>query len=279
MPAFRCEAILLRAVDYGESDRIVHVLTERGGRLTAMAKAARRSNRRFPGTLDVFNRLAIEGRAKPRASMAFLERARLVDAHLGLRAKSGRYALASFLTEMLDRLAPEGIFGEEAERLFVFASESLSLLSRVEPTASLRLLLELRGLDALGLRPEFGRCVRCGRVAGDEIAASHRIHFHVADGGIVCTPCAMQLDGLIPIELGSLRILDRGLSAAVEALPEIALDPRTLAQAARVVFRFQRFHVGVELRSERFLDEVLPVTNGGKSVPSLTSASASGPAA
>jgi hypothetical protein len=32
-----------------------------------------------------------------------------------------------------------------------------------------------------------------------------------------------------------------------------------LLQAARVVFRFQRFHVGVELRSERFLDEMLPI--------------------
>ena len=267
MAAIRCEAILLRAVDYGESDRIVHVLTENGGRLTAIAKAARRSKRRFPGTLDVFNRLAIEGRVKPRAAMAFLERARLIDPYLGLRVIPGRYALASFLIEMLDRLAPEGIVGEEAERLFGFASESLSLLSRVEPTASLRLLLELRGLDALGLRPEFGRCVRCGRVAGEEIAANHRIHFHVADGGIACTACAMRLDGLIPIELGSLRALDRGLSADVEELPGIALNARMLAQAGRVVFRFQRFHVGVELRSERFLDEVLPVAHAAKSAP------------
>jgi len=271
--AIRCEAILLRAVDYGESDRIVHVLTESGGRLTAIAKAARRSKRRFPGTLDVFNRLAIEGRVKPRAAMAFLERARLIDPYLGIRVIPGRYALASFLIEMLDRLAPEGIVGEEAARLFGFASDSLSLLSRVEPTASLRLLLELRGLDALGLRPEFGRCVRCGRVAGEDIAADHRIHFHVADGGIACTACAMRLDGLIPIELGSLRALDRGLSADVEELPGIALNARMLAQAGRVVFRFQRFHVGVELRSERFLDEVLPVAHAAKSAPDPVSAS------
>ena len=72
MPSIHCEAILLRSVDFGESDRIVHLLTSNGGRLTAIAKAARRSHRRFPGTLDVFNRLAIEGRSRPRAAMAFL---------------------------------------------------------------------------------------------------------------------------------------------------------------------------------------------------------------
>ena len=127
------------------------------------------------------------------------------------------------------------------------------------PTASLRLLLELRGLDALGLRPELGRCVRCGRVAGAEIAADHRVHFHVADGGIVCTPCSLRLDGLVPIELGALRALDAGLEAPIEALSEFELPPGRLAPAARLIFRFQRFHVGVELRSERFLEEALPV--------------------
>lgn len=253
------DAILLRGVDYGESDRIVHLLTEDGGRLTAIAKAARRSHRRFPGTLDVFNRLRIDGRSRPRAAMAFLERARLVDPHLGLRAGTGRYALASFLVEMLDRLAPEGAVGPEARRLFDFAAESLALLARTDPTPSMRLLLELRALDALGLRPELGRCVRCGRVAAADIAADHRVHFHVADGGIVCTPCSLRLDGPIPIDLGTLRVLDAGLSAGVDALETITLDPRMLAQAARVVFRFQRFHVGVELRSERFLEETLPV--------------------
>lgn len=259
MPALHCEAVLLRSVDFGESDRIVHLLTSDGGRLTAIAKAARRSHRRFPGTLDVFNHLEIDGRAKPRATMAFLERAKLIQPFLGLRTDPARYALASFLTEMLDRLSPEGIVGPEAARLFEFAIESLSLLERVRPTASLRLLLELRGLDALGLRPEFGRCVRCGRVAGDEIAHDHLVHFHVADGGITCAACAIRLDGLIPIEIGTLRRLDAGLASPADRLDRIELDARMLAQAARVVFRFQRFHVGVELRSERFLDEMLPV--------------------
>jgi len=41
MPAIRSEALLLRSVDFGESDRIVHFLTRDQGRLTAIAKGAR----------------------------------------------------------------------------------------------------------------------------------------------------------------------------------------------------------------------------------------------
>lgn len=253
------EALLLRSVDYGESDRIVHLLTATSGRLTAMAKGARRSQRRFPGTLDVFNHLAITGRFNPRASMAFLEQAKLVNPFIGLRVDSARYALASFLVEMLDRLSPEGVTGVEADRLFAYAIESLGLIERVRPTATLRLLLELRGFDALGLRPELGRCVRCGRVPNESTAPDHRVHFHVPDGGIVCTACALRLEGLVPVEFGTTRVLEGGLACSAAALSEIELGPSALAQAAALVFRFQRFHVGLELRSERFLEETLPI--------------------
>lgn len=263
MREIQCDALLLRAVDFGESDRIVHFLTESEGRLTAIAKGARRSKRRFPGTLDVFNRLRIEGRRKPRATMAFLMKAELVDPYLGLRTVASRYALASFLTEMFDRMAPEGVGGEEALRLFRFATESLSLIERVDPTATLRVLLELRAYAALGLRPELGQCVRCGRVPGVDVQADHIVSFFVPDGGIVCTACGISLDGLIRLEMGTLRTLERGLAVDLETLPRIALGDEALAQAERLVFRFQRFHVGVELRSGRFLGESLPGSRAG----------------
>jgi len=258
-----CEAILLRSVEFGESDLVVHLLTADAGRFTAIAKSARKSLRRFPGTLDLFNRLAIEGRTRARGGMGFLERARLVDAHLGLRSDPARYALASFLVELLDRLSPESMEPGEARPLFALATESLALVERVRPTASLRILLELRLLDALGLRPELGRCVRCGREPGERLADAHGVKFLVPDGGIVCSACSRAQDGLVPVALGTLRALAAGLALPVERLAEHALPERGVVEAAQLVFRFQRFHVGVELRSERFLEAFLPIEGPG----------------
>lgn len=263
MASFRCEAVLLRAVEFGESDLIVHLLTPEAGRLTAIAKAARRSHRRFPGTLDLFNHLEVHGRRRPRASMAFLERARLVDPFLGLRRDRARYALASFVAEMLDRMAPEGLAPDDAARLFGFAVESLSQIASVRPDRALRVVLELRALDALGLRPELGRCVRCGRVPAEGIDEAHRVGFHVPDGGIVCSTCGLRLDGLVPVAVGTLRRLEAALRGDPKDWLEIGLEAEALVQAELLVFRFQRFHVGVELRSERFLSESLSIAHPG----------------
>ncbi|MEZ4333525.1 MAG: DNA repair protein RecO [Myxococcota bacterium] len=263
MASIACEAVLLRAVEFGESDLVVHLLTEQTGRFTAIAKSARKSLRRFPGTLDLFNRLAIEGRTRPRGGMGFLERARLVDPHLGLRRDPTRYALASFLVELLDRLSPESMEADEAGRLFALASESLAAVERDAPTPSLRILLELRVLEALGLRPELARCVRCGRAPGAQVADSHEVRFHVPDGGLVCSACARGREGLVPVALGTLRALDQGLALPIERLSRHPLPGAGAREAARLLHRFQRFHVGVELRSERFLEEVLPMAGSG----------------
>jgi DNA repair protein RecO (recombination protein O) len=243
------EALVLRAVDFGESDRIVHLLTPDAGRVTAIAKGAKRSQRRFPGTLDVFNRLRVQLAARRRpGALARLEHARLVDFHPGLRTRPARFALACYLVELLDRLAPEGAGGPDAARLYRFATEALRALEAAAPDARLRVLLELRALDAVGLRPELARCVRCG---GEPAA------FHVGEGGALCAACAASVPGAAAVRRGTLRALEQGLRLPLAHLARLGLGGAGLGEARELLGRFQRFHVGVALKSERFLDETL----------------------
>ncbi len=62
---------------------------------------------------------------------------------------------------------------------------------------------------------------------------------------------------MLELQLGTLRALDQGLRFDVEQLHRLFLGPAMLAEARLLVSRFERFHVGVELRSERFLEEML----------------------
>jgi DNA repair protein RecO (recombination protein O) len=245
------EAILLRAVDFGESDRIVHLLTPTQGRVTAIAKGARRSVKRFPGTLDLFNHLQITLQHRRTRAMGFLEQAVLLSPFIGLRAHPVRYALASYILELFDRMAPEGAAPPDARRIFTFALSALTALESIEPDRPLRVLVELRALDALGLRPELRRCVRCGT------DARGRVGFHVADGGVICERCGTGQHGVLPVHLGTLRMLEQGLDYAWDRLARLSIDSAALLEAEQLLFRFQRFHVGFELRSESFLADSL----------------------
>jgi len=248
----RTEALILRAVDFGESDRIVHLLTPRTGRLTAIAKGAKRSVRRFGGTLDFFNHLRVQLVVPRAAHMARLEQTRLLATFDGLRTRPRSFALGCYLLELLDRLSPEGGAPADLERLFRFARDALATLERRVPDLRLRTMLELCALDALGLRPELRRCVRCGRdVTGPAVG------FSIPEGGPVCAPCAPEAADLLPVHLGTLRALEQGLRLGFDRAERLALPPAALEEARRLVGRFERFHVGVDLRSQRFLEQVL----------------------
>ncbi len=254
MPSLHTDALVLRAIDFGESDRIVSLLTPDRGRITAIAKGAKRSQRRFPGTLDLFNLLHVQIAPNRRANaMLRLEHSKLSSAFQSLREHPGRYAMACYLVELLDRLAPEGGAPEDLQRLYSFAVEALQIISEREPDARLRVLLELRALSAMGLRPELRLCVRCG----NELKTQGQVQFHVAEGGPVCPNCTSEADLSISVHLGTLRLLEQSLRFDFQQLDRLAFDPRALEQTVNLMRRFQRFHVGVELRSDRFLSEIL----------------------
>jgi DNA repair protein RecO (recombination protein O) len=246
-------ALVLRIVEFGEADLIVHLLTPTRGRVTAMAKHARRSVRRFPGSLDLFNHLEVKVHPRKRGGMPLLDRARLVTPFLALRQDSARYALACYVVELLARLAPEEGVGPEMRGIFDFALEALHALENARPDAKTRVGIEMRALDALGLRPELRQCIRCGR----EVEGPAVISFHVADGGVVCHRCGQAEELPLRAHLGTLRALEHGLRLPLAELSRVSLAPQALAEAQQIVRRFQRYHIGIELRSERFLGEVM----------------------
>jgi DNA repair protein RecO (recombination protein O) len=248
------EALVLRAVDFGESDRILHLLVPDAGRVTAIAKGARRSVKRFAGGLDLFQQLRVQLDRRRRGGMARLEHATLLRHWGALRRDPARFALACFLLELLDRLAPEGGARADTRRLYAFALEALALVAASPVDTGLRVLLELRALAALGLRPELTACVRCGGAAP---GSGGRVRFSVADGGPVCARCARDGEGLLEVRLGTLRALEQGLRLELQHLRRLVLDAASLAEARLLIARFERFHVGVDLNSRRFLEQML----------------------
>jgi DNA repair protein RecO (recombination protein O) len=252
--ALSSEAIILRCVDFGESDRILHLLVPEVGRLPVIAKGARRSVRRFSGVLDLFHHVRIQVDRRRSNALGRLDQARLVQPFTALREDPARFAMACYLLELVDRVAPEGGVRQDMRRLFDFALRALTSLTTRTPDARLRTLLELRALDALGLRPELSRCVRCG----EGVQSGAVVDFQVAEGGVVCARCGRGASAALTAHPGTLRALEQGLRLDFDKLDRLAMGGASLIEARRILERFQRFHLGFELRSERFLDQVIP---------------------
>lgn len=133
-------AIVLRNRDYGESDRIVTVLTRDAGKLGGIAKGAKQSRRRFERKLELFSHVMLYFRRRPHGDLVFITRAEAAElTQFELEDDLGKIALGSYMLELADALIREGTDTAEAYRILAGA---LGALARNGACAALRQAFE-----------------------------------------------------------------------------------------------------------------------------------------
>jgi len=260
MAEIRTRALVLRCYDQRESDRLVQLYTEQVGRVAAIAKGARRSKRRFPGTLEILTTLDVRLVDPPRAQLMRLEGARLVQPFEGLVTDLGRYAVACQFVELLGRLTGEG---EANPELFAFATGVLEVLRQERADRLLALLVLTKTISHLGYRPQLTSCAACGA----EIAPGARgTGFEPRHGGAVCADCREPESFHVPAHL--LLALETGIRTRLAERGALRLGSEDVRRLELLIDRFFRFHVAVELRSTAFLRQMLPLDRlDGRTAP------------
>jgi DNA repair protein RecO (recombination protein O) len=182
-PSEISQALLLRSVDYGDADRVVTLLTQRFGKRAFIARAARRSKKRFGSALQPLALLSVQI-ARGRGALDVLQRAEVVRPFPRLLRDLGRMQAGFSALELLRELSPEQ---EPDAAVFATAVALLGALDAAQGDEPERLLLcfEARLLALCGLSPRLDRCGLCGKPA--EPARSGL--FDPRLGHLVCRAC------------------------------------------------------------------------------------------
>ena len=244
-------AIVLRNRDYGESDRIVTVLTRDAGKLGGIAKGAKQSRRRFERKLELFSHVMLYFRRRPNGELVFITRAEAAElTQFALENDLGKIALGSYMLELADALIREGTDTAEAYRILAGA---LGALARDGASAELRQAFELAMLRWAGYELEFRRCRVCA-LAPEPDAPGWS--FVPARGGIVCRRCR---DG---VHAAGAVALSAASAAALARLGALPIESAPAAEAAGpdgrlAIARFVASVLDRRLRSLEFLETIL----------------------
>lgn len=234
--AVKAEGIVLRTLRFGEADRILHLYTPERGRLSAIAKGARRPRSRFGGRLEPFTRLALvlhEGRSE----LVTLTAAETIAAYPRLRESAAAIDIAARACDATGRLFGEGEPSADVYNLLANALTLLDADTAANAHAGFALAFRLKLLVAAGLTPELGACARCGR--RQDLAA-----FSGAAGGVVCAACAT---GALPLGAEAHALLSGALERPLAQAPR-SDDPLALRLAERAIGETAEHHAHVRLR-------------------------------
>lgn len=235
-PAILTTAIVVGAIRYGETSRIVRLATRDLGVQSAIAKGALRPKSRFGTSLQ----LLAEGTAHlipSRGELATLAAFDAADLHLGLARSVPAFHAGAALAELAGRFVPP----IPQEELFLSLRSGIGMLEAApqEAVEVIGLAALWRFLASLGFTPALDACARDGSPLGPGPAA-----FSIDEGGVLCARCAA---GHAPIRLAAddLAALEFFLDGSGE-VPD--LDAPHATSHRRLLSRWVARHLGeVEL--------------------------------
>ncbi len=226
MATHESEAVVLKIFDHGESDKIITFFTSDFGKITAIAKGAKRSKKRFVAKLELFNHLHIYFADNKYSSLVRVDEAELRNPFPALRSDYERFVCSTLASELVLNWTADH---DQDENLFHLLTWTYGQLTQNTPLQTL-LLFQLHLLTLLGFHLHLSSCCQCGT----EVNTSRKFSFFSPKNGVVCSQCAsLQTSETanIPLSLGTIKLLEKARQLTVDKWPRLHFSKQSLKES------------------------------------------------
>jgi DNA repair protein RecO (recombination protein O) len=237
MESFKARGIVLRERASGESDKYVVLLLKGIGKLTVLAKGARKPRSKFLAGTQPFTYadFVIYDGGKFNA----MSQIDIIESFYGLRDDYDKLCYANYFLELYDKVL---IPGEECDDLLLLLLKALSVLAKDKVPLELAVCaFDLKFLQFSGYGPELDRCSECGA------SLENVVMFHA--NGCVCHVCGDDLSNAFVASPGFIKALKYIADANHSNIFSFETGQSTLdklKQASEIIFSS---HVNVRVKS------------------------------
>jgi DNA repair protein RecO (recombination protein O) len=245
MPVYKANALVLHRINLGETDKILTLFCREAGKLSAVAKGARRGSSKLSGATELFTHsrlLLAVGK-----SLDIVSQCEIRESFPALRTDLAKLTRATYLCELTDRLVEER---EPNPEVFDLMLSALYLLQRTkkDPDAIVH-AFELRLLAERGYSPVLERCVKCG-----EELDRRRLAFSPSLGGVLCSADRYAHDDAIAVGWETLALMRRLMDAETDELVQLTPPGKALQEVAKCLRWYIRYRTERDLKSVDFLE-------------------------
>ncbi|HTB77455.1 MAG TPA: DNA repair protein RecO [Polyangiaceae bacterium] len=231
MSLLESQALVVRTVEFGESDIIATLITEDAGKVGAVVRGARKGSRRVGGALEPVHTIAVLLEDKG-AELTTLKESRIVRLRSGVVSSLDALEAAGAALRWARHLFPPRHPEPAGWAVLVDLLDELDVAD-IAPAAPRRELARagLAMLAAVGYALELEQCAVCGRPCPEGRPAC----VDPARGGLVCRACGGAPSVLSPAHREAARALASGRSSEVTdagAEAVLALVDRAMAAHA-----------------------------------------------
>jgi DNA repair protein RecO (recombination protein O) len=240
----KCEAIVIRAIDYGETNKIVTFFTREWGKVATMARGAKKPSSRLSAVTQPFTHgYYLIQRSR---GVGVLHQGDIIDSMRTIREDIFTAAYASYIVEMTDKVT------EEQQRnpyLFELLLQTLQYMNEGLDLEILACIYEMKMLSVMGIPPKLDHCAVCGRTEG-------KFSFSIKEAGFLCHRCEQTDPYRIPLSAASVRLLRLFYYIDLSRLGTISVKEETKKELRAVLSSYYDEYSGLSLKTKRFLMQI-----------------------
>lgn len=240
----KCEGIVIRTTDYGETNKIVTLYTREWGKIGVMARGAKKPNSRLAAITQYFTYghfLVYRGKG-----LGTLQQGELLSPYRSIREDIFLTAYASYMIELLDKSTDER---KPNPYLFELLQQSLTYLSEGYDAEILTNIFEMKMLNTLGLYPVLTECSLCANKEGP-------FGFSIREGGLICTRCFEKDPYYLKVSQATIKLLRLFYYFDLTRLGSISVKDETKQELKKVINLYYDEFSGLFLKTKRFLEQI-----------------------
>lgn len=224
------KGIIIKSIDYSESSKICHLLTDSGVQ-SVLVKGAKRLKSKFLGILEPVTLVSfiVSG-----SNLKVLTDADLVNEYKVIHESIKKLVYANNLLELINVL-----IHEDYCLIYNFLLKCLNKMEECFDEEVISFIFELKLLKLLGVEPQFDACISCGKEFVDG--------FNIELGGVVCKACS----GIHNLELLN-TIYELYRFDISNDIPNI--DEGMKSQLRAFIDEYYKIHVGYITKAHRFFN-------------------------
>jgi DNA repair protein RecO (recombination protein O) len=240
----KCEGIVLRTTDYGETNKIVTLYTREWGKIGVMARGAKKPKSRLSAITQPFTYgyfLMQKGNG-----LGSLQQGEMITPLRAIKEDIFLTAYASYVVELTDRSTDEK---KSNPFIFELLYQTLTYLNEGYDPEILKNIYEMKMLPVLGLYPVLNQCAVCGSKEG-------QFSFSIREGGIICHRCLSNDPYHLKLSPAAVKLLRIFYFLDLKRLGNISVKAETKAELKKVIDTYYNEYSGLYLKSKKFIDQL-----------------------
>lgn len=240
----KVKGIVIKTQDYGETHKIVTIFSSNVGKITAIARGAKKNKSRLAAVTQPF--IYGDFLIYISSGLSTIRQGEIINSLRPIREDIVKTAYAAYIVELTDKIM------ENKTPDFYIYNELLQTLHWIANNIELEIpimMYEFKLFERGGFAPVIQQCVNCNRK--NELAS-----FSITEGGLLCKNCFKLDENAIILSPALVRLLHILKNIDVERIGNISVKKENLLLLRNIFNAYYDRYGSYYIKSRNFLQQL-----------------------